>query len=99
MKYPTKFARVRCAASTKQDLGTLAGLVVGATYFDGTATAGSVVTGAELTPAATNAPTTTADIGFGGTPVTPTSSVYLKAAAVAKTVLLVEYVEPSAVAS
>jgi hypothetical protein len=99
VQYHTRIARIVCVAGTTQNLPRLAWQVVGATYANGVATAGSVVKVTALAPASTNAPTTTTAIGFKGTPAAPAAALYLKTAAVAGVEMLVEYVPPGGTAA
>lgn len=89
----TKIARILAAAATAfGNLPEYAERIEGASYASGLATAGSVVKWTSLTPVAKTAPTSTANIGFLGTPTAPTTALTLKTAPVAGTMILVEYV-------
>jgi hypothetical protein len=85
---------IQCVAGTVQHLGRLVWRLNAVEYDNGLATAGSTIKITLLTPVSTTAPTSTANIGFTGTPESPSSAVYLKTAAVAGVALRVHYLAP-----
>lgn len=86
----TKTALIAAAASTTQSLPEPASAVIVAYILNGAATAGSPITGTELT--VTTGTPTASQIQFTGTPHAPSSTVTLSAAPTAGELLLVTYV-------